>query len=475
MKINFEDWDPSVFRSALASERLVFLFISVSWSQSCRLSDETTLIDPRVVEFVENNFAAIRLDAELRPDINRRYNQGGYPSNVFLSPGGEIVTGATFLPAADFLEIARGVVTLSRSLTQKDRLLGLSRPNRVPVTQKAPLDLRTKRAIFESEKVVFLFNFEREIKLAFDPVFGGFGRSGKSTNFEILDFCFQRYLKTRNKELLGILNKSLEAMAEGRMFDHVEGGFFRGTADRRFESPRFEKLAEDNFRLCDLYHRVGEAFGNNQFLEISKRTRSFLENFLKGETFYYSSVAASEVYYSSSSDERRRRERPAVDTRFFASLNGLAAYGLSFLEREKASELTDRLFLSSRDKAGLFYRQLNHPSPARFLIDQVYPLLALVTLSPPSSAEVMSFLKSLIFNFYDEAGAGFFDRESEEESIGLLKEKSKPLTENLLLADILSRCNFSEKAEETLVETFFLYNKPVLTHAPLAAFLSASI
>ena len=41
----------------------------------------------------------VRVDNDRHPDVNRRYNMGGWPTIAFLTPAGDIITGATYVPA----------------------------------------------------------------------------------------------------------------------------------------------------------------------------------------------------------------------------------------------------------------------------------------------------------------------------------------------------------------------------------------
>ena len=55
--------------------------------------------DPDVVSSIEQRFVAVRVDADRRPDLNERYNLGGWPSTVFLTNGGEVLSGGTYSDA----------------------------------------------------------------------------------------------------------------------------------------------------------------------------------------------------------------------------------------------------------------------------------------------------------------------------------------------------------------------------------------
>ena len=60
--------------------------------------DETSYSDERVIALVNERFVPVRVDNDRHPDVNRRYNMGGWPTTAFLTPSGDIITGATYLP-----------------------------------------------------------------------------------------------------------------------------------------------------------------------------------------------------------------------------------------------------------------------------------------------------------------------------------------------------------------------------------------
>ena len=51
--------------------------------------DRTTYADPEVAALVRDRFVAVRVDTDRRPDINERYNLGGWPTTAFLTADGD--------------------------------------------------------------------------------------------------------------------------------------------------------------------------------------------------------------------------------------------------------------------------------------------------------------------------------------------------------------------------------------------------
>jgi len=91
-------WSKKVFQKAKELDRPILLAISAVWCHWCHVMDETTYSDRDVVKLIEEKFVPIRVDRDQRPDIDKRYNMGGWPTTAFLTPEGEVLTGATYIP-----------------------------------------------------------------------------------------------------------------------------------------------------------------------------------------------------------------------------------------------------------------------------------------------------------------------------------------------------------------------------------------
>ena len=97
-EIPWHPWGPEAFALARSSDRPILLSLSAVWCHWCHVMDETSYSDPDVIAAIARDFVPIRVDNDERPDINARYNMGGWPTTAFLAPDGTILTGATYLP-----------------------------------------------------------------------------------------------------------------------------------------------------------------------------------------------------------------------------------------------------------------------------------------------------------------------------------------------------------------------------------------
>ncbi|MHB8781515.1 MAG: DUF255 domain-containing protein, partial [Candidatus Geothermincolia bacterium] len=108
-EIPWREWGPDAFAAAREAEKPVFLSISATWCHWCHVMDETTFSDAEVIRRLSEDFITVRVDTDMRPDVNRRYNQGGWPSVSVLTPDGDVMVGASYIPANQMLELLEQV------------------------------------------------------------------------------------------------------------------------------------------------------------------------------------------------------------------------------------------------------------------------------------------------------------------------------------------------------------------------------
>lgn len=97
-EINWQPWGEKAFKRAAAEDKPVLLSISAVWCHWCHVMDETSYSDEAVIDLVNDRYVPIRIDSDRNPDINRRFNQGGWPTTAFLSSEGQLLAGATYVP-----------------------------------------------------------------------------------------------------------------------------------------------------------------------------------------------------------------------------------------------------------------------------------------------------------------------------------------------------------------------------------------
>lgn len=67
-----------------------------------------------------------------------------------------------------------------------------------------------------------------------------------------------------------MVEKTLDSMFNGGIFDHIAGGFSRYSVDYKWLVPHFEKMMYDNGILAIAYLEAGLLF-NKKYLKIAKK------------------------------------------------------------------------------------------------------------------------------------------------------------------------------------------------------------
>src|SRR5579872_6082077 len=317
-EIGWMEWGPEAFRLARETDRPILLGISAVWCHWCHVMDETTYSDQRVIDLIRERYVPVRVDNDRRPDVNARYNMGGWPTTAFLSPDGDILTGATYIPPDDFADVLERVASAwKEDRGEIERRLSERRgPRHLPERRDGSLD---------ENAIVQITN---AIVANYDETYGGFGSEPKFPQADVLQFLLQLYRRDRaegktDERLYKILARTALAMARGGMYDHVEGGFFRYSTTRDWSIPHFEKMAEDHASLIRFYADLYRVSGNEQFAQTLRSALRWLRAVLRnsGSPLFGGSQDADEAYFALPLDERRAREAPFVDRTVYTNWN----------------------------------------------------------------------------------------------------------------------------------------------------------
>jgi len=88
-KVPWMSWSNDVFTMATTQKKLVLLDLEAVWCHWCHVMDEETYGNTEVANLIKNNFIAVRVDQDARPDISLRYENFGWPATVIFSPEGK--------------------------------------------------------------------------------------------------------------------------------------------------------------------------------------------------------------------------------------------------------------------------------------------------------------------------------------------------------------------------------------------------
>ena len=471
-EIKWRTWSDKAFDEARLLNRPILLSISAVWCHWCHVMDETTYSHAGVIDLINREYLPIRVDNDVRPDINQRYNMGGWPTTAFLTSSGDILTGGTYMPPdqmADALARVSGYYRTHQPEIASRVLEARKRVGAGITLSAAELDGGLVDSVLEA------------VKNTYDPEFGGFGSAPKFPQTDALLLLLEQAQIRSDSVLRDMAVHTLDRMAAGGTYDHVEGGFFRYSTTQDWSVPHFEKMLEDHAGLVGAVAHAGMD-------GILDSTTRYLDTVLRdGKTgLYAGSQDADEHYYSLGADERGPENAPYVDRRVYTSWN--AALGIAYLDaavrrnrpqlREHAAKLIDRVFRDRyRTGAGLAHAV----GASGQLGDQVWGLWAAVRAHQagmggrwlPVAVEIAAHLEE---RYADAELGGYFDHAGGDE-LGRLGDRIKPLVENSIAAmalvelDVLTgeaEIPYLSRAKRTLESVAALPRQYGLMAAPFA-------
>ena len=319
-EIAWREWGDAAFAEARAADKPILLAISAVWCHWCHVMDETSYSDAEVIRRINADFVPVRVDNDQRPDVNRRYNLGGWPTTAFLTPDGEILNGGTYIPPEGMRQYTAQIATVWRD--RKDELL--ARLREATAQDVPPHESRAGELSWDIVDTIGSL-----IRGQYDPEYGGFGRAPKFPQPKLLRFLIDEYRRAAAPEVAMMLHKTLAAMAGGGMYDAVAGGFFRYSTTREWGIPHFEKMLEDNAELLAVYAEAARSFPAAGYDRIVRDVMRWMDAVLWRDDAraFSGSQDADEHYYALDAAGRAGHDAPYVDRTLYTSWNALAASG----------------------------------------------------------------------------------------------------------------------------------------------------
>lgn len=466
--IHWQPWGKAAFDEAVRQDKPIFLLISSSWCQWCHIMDETTLSEPSIITILNRDYVAIRVDSDLRPDVNLRYNQNGWPSVVLLSAEGEILWGGVYVPPKQMLyylgHIRRYYSEHRHEIAEQVRELQDRR-----FTQKLTQALSSTglRPLLQEERVALVdlpLEAGTVLRDLYDEDYGGFRIHShlKFPHAEALELLLLLSQHPSQHDALDMVSYSLEQMLEGGLWDKEEGGFFRYSAASDWSMPHTEKMLEENAALLRLLLLTARTSGVQRWYDVAHQLIGYINAVLWQPKIgvFSGSQSADEEYYEPGAYSRASRNAPAVDTTVYTSGNArmISAYLLAgqILQNPSLNAMAlralDWLCEHMVHRCGSMYHYaLNeHVALPGQLADQVWMTRAL--LDAYDLAQHKAYLEMAIALMHyaceellDEQSGLFYDYAEDAQAEGRLMLREQPLVENALAAESLLRMSVYSK------------------------------
>ena len=311
--VNWYPWGEEAFITAAKLNRPVLLSIGYSTCHWCHVMESESFEDIEIAQYINENYIAIKVDREERPDIDATYmtalqvmgQGGGWPLNVWLTSEKKPFFGGTYYPARDGDRGATiGLLTLLKKLNATYQ----SQPDKIHrVSQNLVKEISSELSIDHGKTLPTTEVFKLAMNYYsanFDTFYGGIGDAPKFPGTTPIQFLLRYYIKTNDKKALQIAELTLDKMASGGIYDQVGGGFHRYSIDNEWLVPHFEKMLYDNALLTIDYLEAYQITKNPVYKEIVNETLRYISRDMTSpEGGFYSATDADSITEDGSSDE----------------------------------------------------------------------------------------------------------------------------------------------------------------------------
>jgi uncharacterized protein YyaL (SSP411 family) len=233
--------------------------------------------DEEVAQLLNKNFISIKVDREERPDVDHIYmsvcqaltGQGGWPLTIMMTPDRKPFYAGTYFPKKS----RRGYPGIMEILQRISRIWqwekGVLLESSENIMKHMDNEFETGEQGALEEKAVE--NAYEGFGRSFDKSYGGFGTAPKFPAPHNLMFLLRYHKQTGSRNALSMVEKTLEAMYRGGIYDHVGFGFSRYSTDRKWLVPHFEKMLYDNALLAIAYLETYQLTGKQGYRRVAEQ------------------------------------------------------------------------------------------------------------------------------------------------------------------------------------------------------------
>ena len=280
--VDWYPWKREAFEKAEKEDKPVFLSIGYSTCHWCHVMAHESFEDPEVARLMNEVFVSIKVDREERPDVDGIYmaachmmtGSGGWPLNIIMTPEKKPFFAATYIPKESRFGLI-GILELIPRIrdlwaNQRGEVLRLS--NKIA----AVLQRTSQGASGEEMGEATLQLAYEQLASCFDEQYAGFGTAPKFPTPHNLLFLLRFWKRTGNAMALEMVEKTLQAMRQGGIYDQIGFGFHRYSTDPEWLVPHFEKMLYDQAMLAMTYAEAYQATRKLYYSETAREIFTYV-------------------------------------------------------------------------------------------------------------------------------------------------------------------------------------------------------
>ncbi len=292
--VHWQPWDDIALQSARERDVPIFLSIGYAACHWCHVMADESFEDAAVASRLNEDYVPIKVDREEHPDLDQFYQTaiqvtvggGGWPLSAWLTPDGRPFQLATYLPKRSqsgrmgFIEVLDQIAdqwqTNRDDIEERaDEITAAIRTANEPQSTASPTDTGEE----------LLQGVANNLLRAIDHDNGGFQSQGPKFPHPLRLEVLLRAWETSGRDAYrSALARTLDAMNEGGLHDHVGGGFHRYVTDPEWKVPHFEKMLYDNASLLGVFAEAAARLKADRYAATARDTARFMRESLRDES-----------------------------------------------------------------------------------------------------------------------------------------------------------------------------------------------
>ena len=300
--VDWYPWGDEAFQKALELNRPIFLSIGYSTCHWCHVMEHESFEDEQVAQILNDNFISIKVDREERPEIDHLYmsvcqamtGKGGWPLTIIMTPDKHPFFAGTYFPKKGRMG-RPGMIELLPAISdawtnKRDELIQSA--NQI---KKYLIDSNIKKVGGQLNQTI-LSNTNSQFINRYDKIHGGFGAKPKFPSPHNLIYLLRYHNMSGDKTSLLMVEKTLQQIRLGGIFDHVGFGFHRYSTDQEWILPHFEKMLYDQAMLTLAYTEAYQITNNQLYKKTAEEILTYVQRDMtdKRGGFYSAEDADSE-------------------------------------------------------------------------------------------------------------------------------------------------------------------------------------
>ena len=272
--VDWYPWGEEAFELAAKENKPVFLSIGYSTCHWCHVMAHESFEDDEVARLMNDAFVNIKVDREERPDIDGVYmevaqmitGRGGWPLTIIMTPEKKPFYAGTYIPK----ESRYNMLGMKELVPRIKELWETDQANIDEVIGKIEQALSQSSSPGHKDDLTL-----DDVDLAyshlsqrFDEERGGFGSAPKFPSPHNLMLILRYWKRTGDERALYIVEKTLQGMRLGGLFDHLGFGFHRYSTDAEWLLPHFEKMLYDQASLMMAYTEAYQITRKQEYADV---------------------------------------------------------------------------------------------------------------------------------------------------------------------------------------------------------------